>query len=61
MSLFNYSTEMKQYKEATLIPFTYAEVPVGLKEINNVFGKCFFLSTDQLSTVEPKFEGLKYI
>ena len=52
---------MKHYKEATLIPFTYAEVPVGLKEINNVFGKCFFLSTDQLSTVEPKFEGLKYI
>ena len=35
----------------------WQNVPVAMKEINNVFGRCFFLSTEELATVEQKFQG----
>ena len=56
VSLSNYTKEVKLYKEK-LAKDPWQNVPVALREINNVFGRCFFLSTDELATVEQKFQG----
>ena len=61
VSLLNYTKEVHLYKENVAgNPSSWPNVPLALKEINNVFGKCFFLSTEELATVEQKFQG-KYL
>ena len=55
VSLSNYTKEVKLYKEK-LAKDPWQNLPVALREINNVFGRCFFLSTDELATVEQKLD-----
>ena len=62
MSLLNYTKEVQLYKEKVAKnPRSFLNVPIALKEIKNVFGKCFFLSTEELATVEQKFQGNTHI
>ena len=61
VGLLNYTKEVQLYKENVAgNPSSWQNVPIALKEINNVFGRCFFLSTEELATVEQKFQG-KYL
>ena len=58
VNLLNYTEEVQHYKEEyARNPRSWPSVPVALKEINNVFGRCFFLSTDEMATVDQRFQG----
>ena len=60
VSLSNYTKEVQYYKEKKeRIKGTWPDVPIAMKEVSTVFGKCFFLSTEELATVEQKFQGKK--
>ena len=56
VSLLNYTKEVQFYKEK-VAKNPWQNVPIALRDINNVFGRCFFLSTEELATVEKKFQG----
>ena len=32
-------------------------IPVKFKEINDVFGRCFYLDSDEYASIEQKFQG----
>ena len=36
-------------------------VPVKFKEINDVYGRCFYLYSDEYASVEQKFQGPSFI
>ena len=58
MLLILRTCKLQHYKEEyARNPRSWPSVPIALKEINNVFGRCFFLSTEEFATVEQKFEG----
>ena len=60
VSLSNYTKEVQKYKEEKeRSTGAWPDVPIAMKEISTVFGKCFFLSTEELATVEQKFQGKK--
>ena len=59
VSLINYTEEVQQYKEEKERSTRWPDVPIAMKEISTVFGKCFFLSTQELATIEQKFQGKK--
>ena len=57
-SISNYAEAVNLYKEKVASNLkTWPKIPVALKEINNVFGRCFFLFTEELATVEQKYQG----
>ena len=37
--------------------FQTEKVPVKFREVRDVFGKCFYLHTSQVATVEQKYQG----
>ena len=37
--------------------FQTQKVPVKFKEINDVYGKCFYLYTAEYATIEQQFQG----
>ena len=37
------------------------KVPVGLKEINDVYGRCFYLETHVDPTLDQKMGGIKVV
>ena len=58
VSFSNYTKEVQYYKEEKeRSTGTWPDIPIAMKEISTVFGKCFFLSTEESATVEQKFQG----
>ena len=37
--------------------FQKTNIPVKFKEINDVFGRCFYLYSDEYASIEQKFQG----
>ena len=37
--------------------FQKASIPVKFKEINDVFGRCFYLYSEEYASIEQKFQG----
>ena len=36
-------------------------VPVKFKEINDVYGRCFYLYSDEYASIEQKFQGPSFV
>ena len=57
-----FSKELSLYKKKLKDSETtfYDGVPIGYKEVNNVFGRCLYLSAEQYeATTEKKYAGRK--
>ena len=53
--LIKYKKEIKETKK-----LFFDGIPIGYKEINNVFGRCLFLSAEQYeATTEQKYAGMR--
>lgn len=60
--LHNFSIALSQYKERLKDSkrMFLDGIPIGYREINNVFGKCLFVSAEQYeATTEQKYAGKK--
>ena len=54
----NYEESVKDFK-ANLSNeyFQRTNIPVKFKEINDVYGRCFYLYSDEYASIEQKFQG----
>ena len=53
--LIKYKKEIKETKK-----LFYDGIPIGYREVNNVFGRCLFLSAEQYeATTEQKYAGMR--
>ena len=54
----NYEESVKVFKSNVKAEyFQRTSIPVKLKEINDVFGRCFYLYSDEYASIEQKFQG----
>ena len=53
--LIKYKKEIKETKK-----LFFDGIPIGYREVNNVFGRCLFLSAEQYkATTEQKYAGIE--
>lgn len=60
--IHKFSKELSLYKKRLkdLNKYVYDGIPIGYKEVNNVFGRCLYLSAEQYeATTEKKYAGSK--